>query len=958
MKKTNLVFFFLIFASQLLFSNIFSSYKKVSVVKTKYFDVIFPSNSTNTADKIIQNADNLFDCACEEFQLEKKFRMPIVITKDSDRFSAEYTPAPYNRIIIYDGIPGWNNPHEDKTLFILNKAIIEAVASSKKNKFWQFASSLMTTDAIQPVTLLNIPTNFMIGVCEIFANDKTTQNQLINDKFSLQLLSQAKADNNFPTWIDATGAADIFQNKTISKVAMTAFVAYIQQEWGIEKFIEFWNECGRVNFFYITAGIFKKVYQIPIAQAWNNFKDSIPTYHAEVPGSLIFTSDFQSEFKFIQSSPYGIIYYDGIKKQVILIQNNKKKILFIATGVQNLTISPNGEYLAVSYEAEQTHSNLSKNKVRVYNLMEQVWIEQTHTITNGSFIYSQDEKLLLVGTTKDENNYYIKGFTLFNPKEEAFSYPLQENYIPQNIISIDMGIFFYFIQKKEESIFYLVNTNTKEVKTYSIPYSAKDFKLSKVKSQNPQTSKLEKAITFTYAPKDYGMPSKMGYFLLNKPEQIFLQTNTFSGGINDSIIQNDTVYFYSNKTIFQELRKIDFLQLTFEEHQAQTTTILQNEQGPQHEPVKHIYNKYNPLPYLFKGTWIPFFPISLIDFYGYQTAPGLGFTYLTSTDPLEQIQGSLSFCAGFADPLKNYTEIQEAFTLAAYGKTTMFPIELTAGGIWYFDTDGRYNLRVLTGERYKVPVGMNFQNLYFSLQQLWDCSTEYTDIETGATTKLEDWPSINNAFNKFSMAISAEYNNYHQAGLSPYQQLGFETNASFVTVYDFEKIKNTDTLNWYEPSQLKFTIELGLKLPYLIPIFDVENWTICFPVTIFSQFNGEEGTACHSFAEVLLAGYEIQRGIPGVNLYLQRFGTKLGYDIAFEYEALNIANPDIRDLANIFNALTSSQIDDFIYFNFQIDLSPVVGKSTSTFNMTAGVQFEFHLRKNESKISALIKTNL
>ena len=959
MMKTNLVFFFLIFASQLLFSNIFSSYKKVSVVKTKYFDVIFPSNSTNTADKIIQNADNLFDCACEEFQLEKKFRMPIVITKDSDKFSAEYTPAPYNRIIIYDGIPAWNNPHEDKTLFILNKAIIEAVASSKKNKFWQFASSLMTTDAIQPVTLLNIPTNFMIGVCEIFANDNTSQIQvLINDKFYLQLLSQAKADNNFPTWIDATGAADIFQNKTISKVAMTDFFAYIQQEWGIEKFIEFWNECGRVNFFYITAGIFKKVYQIPIAQAWNNFKDSIPTYSAEVAGSLIFTSDFQSEFKFIQSSPYGIIYYDGIKKQVILIQNNKKKILFIASGVQNLTISPNGEYLAVSYEAEQTHSNLSKNKVRVYNLMEQVWIEKTHTITNGSFIYSQDEKLLLVGTTKDENNYYIKGFTLFNPKEEAFSYPLQQNYIPQNIISIDMGIFFYFIQKKEESIFYLVNTNTNEVKTYSIPYSAKDFKLSKIKSQNPQTSKLEKAITFTYAPKDLGMPSKMGYFLLNKPEQIFLQTNTFSGGINDSIIQNDTVYFYSNKTIFQELRKIDFSQLTFEEHQAQTTTILQNEQEQQQEPVKHIYNKYNPLPYLFKGTWIPFFPISLIDFYVYQTATGLGFTYLTITDPLEQIQGSLSFCAGFADPLKNYTEIQEAFTLAAYGKTTMFPIELTAGGIWYFDTDGRYNLRVLTGERYKVPVGMSFQNLYFSLQQLWDCSTEYTDIETGATTKLEDWPSINDAFNKFSMAISAEYNNYHQAGLSPYQQLGFETNASFVTVYDFEKIKKTDTLNWNEPSQLKFTIELGLKLPYLIPIFDVENWTICFPVTIFSQFNGEEGTACHSFAEVLIAGYEIQRGIPGVNLYLQRFGTKLGYDIAFEYEALNIANPDIRDLANIFNALTSSQIDDFIYFNFQIDLSPVVGKSTSTFNMTAGVQFEFHLRKNESKISALIKTNL
>ena len=105
MKKTNLVFFFLIFASQFLFSNIFSSYKKVLVVKTQYFDVIFPEDCKQTADIIIKNADYLFDSACSTFKLEKKFRLPVVISRDSDNFEADYTPSPYNRIIVFDGIP-------------------------------------------------------------------------------------------------------------------------------------------------------------------------------------------------------------------------------------------------------------------------------------------------------------------------------------------------------------------------------------------------------------------------------------------------------------------------------------------------------------------------------------------------------------------------------------------------------------------------------------------------------------------------------------------------------------------------------------------------------------------------------------------------------------------------------------------------------------------------------------
>ena len=965
MKKINITFFFLLFASQLLFSNVFSSYKKVSVIKTQYFDIIFPQEAQQTAEIIINKADFLFESACQNFQLEKKFRMPVVITKDSADFYTEYTPAPYNRIIVYDGIPSWNNTHKDKIIHSFNTAIIKAVASSKKDKFWQFISSFTANDAIQPTALLNIPTNFMNGVSETFANSmETNGNKLITDTFALQLLSQAKADNTFPTWIDTTGAADIFPNEKISQIAMTAFVAYIQQQWGIEKFIEFWEQSGKVNFFYITAGIFKKVYNISITEAWNNFKETIPVYSQELGGSVLFTEDYQNQYKYIQATPYGIVFYDEIKNQIIIIQNNKKKILFVATNIQNLAISPSGNYLAVSYKANKTQKDLSQNKVKVYNLAEQAWIEKTHKITNGSFIVTKDEMLTLVGITSVENKFYIKGYTLYNNKDEVFSYKIQGDYIPQNIICTKPGEFFYSVQEENETIFTFVDTQTETTTTYTFPYNTKNFKAAKItiNSLNQDSSEevpnTKKVITFTYAPKELGMPSKMGYFSFDNPEKIYLQTNTFSGGVNDSTIYENSVIFYSQRTNFQELRQINFAELNFSQEELVKTIIHQQNQESKANITSLETTKYNPLHYIFKGTTIPFFPISSLDFYGYQTSPGLGFTYLTSTDPLEQISGALSFCAGFANPEENYTKFQKEFTISAYGTTTIFPIELSAGGIWYFDKDGKYKLQVLTGGRYRVPIGMSYQNLTFSLQQLWDCSTSYTDIETGISTNLDNWPKIYDAFNKLSFSISAAYNNYHQSGISPYQQLGFETNASFVTIFDFHKIKTTQSLKWNEPSQLKFTVDLGFKLPYLIPVFGVENWTICFPLKVFTQWYGEEGTYCHSFAEILLAGYEIQKGIPGVNLYLQRFGIKLGYDISFEYEHLNIANPDIRNITKLFEGLTSSQIDDFIYFNFQLDLSPVVGKATSSFNVTAGVQFEFHLQKNESKITALIKTNL
>ena len=114
----------------------------------------------------------------------------------------------------------------------------------------------------------------------------------------------------------------------------------------------------------------------------------------------------------------------------------------------------------ISYKANKTQKDLTQNKVKVFNLAEQSWIEKTHKITNGSFILTKDEMLTLVGITSLENEFYIKGYTLYNNKDEVFSYKIQGDYIPQNIICTKPGEFFYSVQEENETIFTFVNTQT------------------------------------------------------------------------------------------------------------------------------------------------------------------------------------------------------------------------------------------------------------------------------------------------------------------------------------------------------------------------------------------------------------------------------------------------------------------------------------------------------------------
>ena len=62
--------------------------KDVRCVKTQWFDIIYPKESEKTAAVLASNADRIYNEICEEAGLEPSFRLPIVITPNTDVFNA------------------------------------------------------------------------------------------------------------------------------------------------------------------------------------------------------------------------------------------------------------------------------------------------------------------------------------------------------------------------------------------------------------------------------------------------------------------------------------------------------------------------------------------------------------------------------------------------------------------------------------------------------------------------------------------------------------------------------------------------------------------------------------------------------------------------------------------------------------------------------------------------------
>ena len=846
--------------------------RKVSVISTEYFDILYSNESQKTAAIVAKNADGLYLKAKAFYQNQHDIRTIVVISPDSDVLSIEYTSSPYNRIVIYEGLPAFEEAsYVNGFMDLFYKEIAKSVSQSVRSEFWEKVSKIIAGDSLQPVALMNMPFTFLEGAVNAELRlgervdfegavendgagvyDKAGDSGLLSDKWNLQLLSQMKLENKMPTLLQMEGGMDIYPGEQFVAIAGAAFCAYMQQRWGLEKFAEFWTEGGKSKFFKLNEGIFELVYGYSLSQAWKDFIEEIPLPQIadmeESESSLFFNIDNDSVYKFLLHSQYGFIWYDELKKEVDIYDTfnsfKTRQLLFLASEVNNLSLSPDGRYLAISYTQDGIRENFKGDVTEIFDLQQRVFLNQTYRLrsaavykdkaTNRMYIAGVDVRgdgpVLCVYECKDTKSGQHHKKNKKRKKDNDEEKPLYSRRFAS-----DAGVFspvfingfrlaalvcqknewfagFFELELDADSV---SDNQTSRLPEVFVQIECDEIlKIHNLRKAAFKTADNTPVLAFDFILNEKNCFTRPGLLFLNEfglPEKAVVLENDYSGGINDAVFYENKLYYSSHKFNFDEFRFIATEYLKFSDANVLYPEIIFPEFNVvlDDEEISEILQpqkKYNPWKYMFHGSWLPLMPVRDITLdKGPELWPGGGLTFETQADPFTNNQLIMSVAAGFLpnefiklfnaskkereELAAKKAERKKDFTSSIYMLNTSTPVDLSLGGIFKFNPKGEYSFKALTGARFEYPLRMSFRRMEFDIKEVFTTSTTYRDShQQELFPVLQNWPSFIDSYRNLQLVFSMKYSNIHQYGISPFKKMGIEVGTVVNADWDFALI--------------------------------------------------------------------------------------------------------------------------------------------------------------------------
>lgn len=867
---------------------------KISVFKTDRFDIIFPEKCRKTAEILVENADLLYEKAVKTLNSNVNIRMPIIISPDSDEFSVEYTPHPYNRIIVFEAFPIFNVQDEEQiVLASFYEEIFRAVLQSERSGFNKFiANAIAGGPSYQPVVQLNMPFSFIKGfsllsnnldeICsaDYFSNDGDTFGNTINfnDAEFLRILIQAKAEKKFPSHFQARIKKDTYPYDKVILAAASGFSAYLMQKYGIEKYIELWQESGKFNIF-LTDGIFYNVYEKKLSVLWNEFYEAIPVLpdeanlnELEKNTRELLPNNSSGLYRNLLFSDYGLIWYDSLRHEVDIFNNFNefdnpfpiRKLLFLANDIENLSLSPDGRFLTVSFMQIKNRQNLKKKVCWIYDLQERKFLSQKFNIEKAALFLSS------INTDTNENDseylYFAAGINteekisklqvysfseedknsvlFFEKKFELNEIPISVNFTPQGDLCV-------LILKDNKQVISFINLKTFEEDFFSLEWKNPDNEENLFNIWNLRTIKTSASkITNNYSDFLYAFDfclqnefsfNRTGYITLKddfKPDSVYFMTDDFFGGMNFACLKDNVIFYSSHKILNDELKVVEKKHINFEQGQIkkienfyekadfQKEIATMQEQSTNNLSISNENSiSYNPLKYFFPFSVRPMLPIRSISIDdGPELWPGIGITFISQTDPFENTE--FMFSAGYAyakldfemgfNTSADYKKNKEKYRLltkkdksvALFFKNSSTPVDISYGNIFRFNFDGEYFFQGTVGTSWQIPLGMNFSNMKIKIESDFTASTDYYDSNLiYQNESLKNWPSFSESYELFEASVVTEYSNIHQYGLTPYEKRGFSAGARIYSIWDLNQIRILEKFKEEQTEQIRINGE-------------------------------------------------------------------------------------------------------------------------------------------------------
>ena len=922
--------------------------------------------------------------ATEKTGLAESFVIPVVITPDTSELSATYSQQPYNRIVVCDALSGKDGAYsEERILDLFERAVMEAALYTVRSKNWRTVHALTGVDLFQPVYLVNVTSAFVSGAAIALSETKASS---LTDKIELEYLIQAKIAGKFPSWKQVCGTSDHYVFGAVENAVTGAFSAYLIQRWGIDKFREYWGECGKIHFFALFPCIFRKVYGESLAKIWRDFEDSI-----EIPSEMTAISvmknaseqilrakdlHFQSPVK----TSDGIIWFDGVRREVAVLYDSgkkagKRKKLFSAENVTRLSISADRKYLAVCAYREKPESALNVPYTRIYDIKKRTFLKGSYPLTEACIVCLPYKKYALAGVagTSQESEMRLYLVNDMNITDILLTRQFASGSVPHQFCSSAKNSLSCIVSEDGEQKLLSISLPEGEEKTWRLPFTVISMQGS------------DGILAFSYLSEESAF-LQTGYFNTTADGTISracVIKSSRDGGTNDPFIFGSDIFYSVHRESYDELYRLKRAVAPTEPFSLEETSPVRlferaelpviQKRATEDENGKiraklfmddTEISRYNPLKYMKRKLVYIGLPITSLDVDdGYKITAGAGFSYFTNEDALENSQVILSYSAYSVDPEDDYTSITGDNIFTAIINNSMLPIKVSLGASWATARDGQYTLTALGGLSYRHPVGYSYQKLVFSLQDKWTASTMHRDRYTKETTELEGWTNLSDTFKDNAVITGISYESYRQSGLSAFEELGLETKISFTYDMDFAQEKQGDDKTiidvtdseYYVRTSLSF--DYGLKIPRLLPIRDFPRVVLCLPTAAYVSLYGESGTALSWYAETLVIGWETQAGFPGADFYLHRFGLKIGYHGDFEYDTFVVPGPDFAAMREFAEVFTQSELDHYVYAAVPAVFSPIAGV-TSKLQLSSDFQLRYYFRKHSWETSLSFKTNL
>lgn len=926
---------------------------KTQVIVTKYFDIIYPKESTQTAVILAENVDELYLKACALLESEPYFRIPVSIVSTIDVLNAYFSFFPYNHIVLYDTVSDESLAVFSETILsVFYHELVHAVSLQKKSKAWQIAGNIFG-DILSPAPIFYTPLSFVEGVT--VSLESYEGEGRLNDAFSTQIIRQAKIEGKFPNWQQASQVRDIYPVGSVPYLFGGAFSSYLQKTYGMEKYAQFWEACGKLHFMGSLESIILSIYGKDLKELWSAFKDSIIILDEEniidprKQKNITALETKKSLFQFLTQSKKGYAWFDLSSKEIWYesYETGKRKKLFTTSnGQQNISLSLDGNYFVSSYVLSYP---LGRNYTSVYDLETKKKLQSIDALRDACLVKLSDEKEYIAGVkTKGQKTSIELWAFLTNAKEASIQKTFSINAIPFSLSPLDDGRLAYILKENNNWSIVLWNPldNVEEKFVFQTGQEP-------IRYLNPVfESKSLIGLSFSFAEKAF-LPKMVFFDFASKT--FFIQSQEISGGIYYPLLKDGAVIFVSQffehdslfvsplDSIFQnaEVLEASFTnkeknnELGYVENNVDKyvenyigESFSFNDLGNQEKLLEEYkIKKYNPLAYMTKGVFFPVIEMDASDDPNLGndielTSFSTGLSWLTG-DPLDKwqilIQASYDF-------IKDQVKLNTSIENTDFG----FPIILDAQTIFGFDGYFLHQYKLSPS----IQISLGNSPYYFH----FDSIINFLQFRENAENPFLSFFDFGNMLS-FSSLRKVNLNYFANKGFN----IGFEY-----------WLHNKNSAKILSSSIFTYNIFASIAFPQLLPFENALHFTYNLPTvfeaSLFSpeNFYAKENALWSARVKSTLFAYDLQNGFS--TFYVQRLGIEADYSFGQKIDTIDYENP-IKNFENYNFSDFSDSIGIGAYFTF----STIIGQAITQLKIDLGGQYRYYIREEKNTWKLLFR---